>query len=83
MTIMSTSLEMEICHLNIKYRGLFQLLMNNFSLHAVTSSTSVNILCFSLRLLLLCVMRLSVNRGILRKKEGIGEKTDTLKLSFA
>ena len=84
MTIMSTSLEIEICHLNIKYRErFFQLLMNNFSLHAVTSSTSINILCFSLRLLLLCLMRLSVNRGILRKKEGIGEKTDMLKLLFA
>lgn len=84
MTILFISLEIEICHLNIKYRERFlQLLMKNFSVHAVLSSTSINILCFSLHLLLLCLMRLSVNRGILRKKEGIVEKTDMLKLLFA
>ena len=45
---MFTSLEIGICHLNIKYReGFFQLLMKNFSVPAVPSSTSVNILCFS------------------------------------
>lgn len=84
MTVMFTSLEIEICHLNIKYRErFFQRLMKNFSLYAVPSSTSINILCFSLHLLLLCLMSLSVNRSILRKKKGIGEKTDMLKLLFA
>lgn len=69
-TVMFTSLEIEICHLNMKCRDFFQLLMKNFSIHAEPSSTSINILCFSPHLLLLCLMRQSVNRGVLRKKNG-------------
>lgn len=84
MTVMFTSLEIEICHLNIKYRERFFSAINEelfFTCHAFIHFNK-HFMLFPLFAIILSDEVVCEQRHLKRKK-GIGEKIDMLKLLFA